>query len=193
MDGKEQFFNTIMRDVSCSSDEQVDFANLFVRKNYSRSDFFIREGDMSHSLGFVESGIMRTYISDSEGCEANLRFIQAREFLSGSFARGVPSLANIQCLTDSSVYVSRWKDVFAFVSKHDTFSNYFNQMLANGHHAITQRLSSYIRNGATERYELFLREYPDLINHIPHYHIANFIGITPIQLSRIRRKLNTGK
>ena len=41
---------------------------------------------------------------------------------------------------------------------------------------------------AEERYELFLNEYPGLEHRIPWYYIASFLGITPVALSRIRRK-----
>ncbi|MOA17990.1 hypothetical protein D3C78_1382750 [compost metagenome] len=42
---------------------------------------------------------------------------------------------------------------------------------------------------ADKRYELFQQKFPDLEQLIPQYHIASYLGITPTQLSRIRRKL----
>ena len=42
---------------------------------------------------------------------------------------------------------------------------------------------------AMERYQWFLREYPGLINAVSNKHIASFLGMTPVTLSRLRRKL----
>ncbi len=193
MDDKVQFFKTVTNNISCSSKDLIEFSELFIKKDFSNSDFFIREGYIANSLGFVAKGIMRAYISDDEGKEANLRFILENDFISGSFAQGVPSSMNIQCLNDCSIYISDWKSTFQFLNTHNSFRKFFNQLLATGHSRITQRLSSYIRNVASERYKLFLKEYPNLINYIPHYHVANFIGVTSVQLSRIRRKLVTEK
>ena len=42
---------------------------------------------------------------------------------------------------------------------------------------------------ATERYQLFQAEFPKIEQYIPQYHVASYLGITPIQLSRIRHRL----
>jgi CRP-like cAMP-binding protein len=39
---------------------------------------------------------------------------------------------------------------------------------------------------ATERYQIFQTEFPGIEQHIAQYHVASYLGITPIQLSRIR-------
>ncbi|MEP2669527.1 MAG: Crp/Fnr family transcriptional regulator [Cyclobacteriaceae bacterium] len=46
-----------------------------------------------------------------------------------------------------------------------------------------------VTNDATTNYMIFRKEHPDLENQIPQYHIASYLGITPIQLSRIRAQL----
>ena len=42
---------------------------------------------------------------------------------------------------------------------------------------------------AMSNYLMFRENFPDLENKIPHYHIASYLGITPTQLSRLRKKL----
>jgi CRP-like cAMP-binding protein len=39
---------------------------------------------------------------------------------------------------------------------------------------------------ASERYDLFLKQYPDIEQYTPNYHIASYLGITQQSLSRIR-------
>lgn len=46
-----------------------------------------------------------------------------------------------------------------------------------------------VTNDAKTNYLIFKKEYPGLENQIPQYHIASYLGITPIQLSRIRARL----
>jgi hypothetical protein len=38
-----------------------------------------------------------------------------------------------------------------------------------------------------DRYDKFLREKPDLINRVPQYYIAAYLGIKPQSLSRLRK------
>ena len=47
-----------------------------------------------------------------------------------------------------------------------------------------------VQDDATARYLHFIEQYPDLINRLPLYHVASHLGITPTQLSRIRKSLN---
>jgi len=52
------------------------------------------------------------------------------------------------------------------------------------------RLTSYIKLDAKDRYKLFLKDNPGMVNRIPLYHIANHLGMSPVQLSRIRAKIS---
>jgi CRP-like cAMP-binding protein len=189
MDTKEQFFKELTSDLSLSIQDLNDFSELFVMSKYSASDYFVQLGELTRTCGFVKNGIMRAYISDSEGEEANLRFILKYGFISGSFAKGATSSMNIQSLVDCEIYIANWDSISEFLKSHKILIKFFNTLLASGHQSIVQRLSTYLRNNAKQRYELFLKEYPNLINQIPHYHVANFIGITTVQLSRIRQKI----
>ncbi|MCP4400288.1 MAG: Crp/Fnr family transcriptional regulator, partial [bacterium] len=46
-----------------------------------------------------------------------------------------------------------------------------------------------VLTNAEERYKHFQQEHPGLESKIPQYHIASYLGITPVALSRIRSKL----
>ncbi len=45
------------------------------------------------------------------------------------------------------------------------------------------------RNNAMQRYQWFLKTYPRLVDRISNKHVASFLGITPVTLSRLRRTL----
>ena len=48
-------------------------------------------------------------------------------------------------------------------------------------------IEALIKGDAMTKYKWFLNEYPSLLNRIPHYYVANFLGMTPAQLSRTRK------
>ena len=53
-----------------------------------------------------------------------------------------------------------------------------------------QRESSLLIESAEARYLKFLETHEDILDYIPQYHIALYLGISPVSLSRIRKKLH---
>ena len=54
---------------------------------------------------------------------------------------------------------------------------------------LQRRVLMLMSTAASERYEHFLKAYPDLPNRVPQHMIAAYLGITPQALSTIRRKM----
>ena len=94
---------------------------------------------------------------------------------------------HIQALEDCLLSVANYKEVFSHVNTDPdltavVLSNF--QKLNKQNHS---RIEALISGDALAKYKWFLKEYPNLLNRIPHYHIANFLGMTPTQLSRTRK------
>jgi CRP/FNR family transcriptional regulator, anaerobic regulatory protein len=191
MQDKSAFFKSIIPNIEVSDNALTEFSQLFTLRTYDEQEHFVSIEDNTDKVGFLCTGIMRSYIVDYDGNEAILRFILPKQFVSGSFASNVPSPVSIQCIEKSSIYITTWGQLFMFIKKHADFMIMFNTLLRNGHAKTVELLSKFIRLDAKERYALFMKEYPDLIHRIPHYMIANHLGITPVQLSRIRNKKNS--
>lgn len=50
--------------------------------------------------------------------------------------------------------------------------------------------SSFTLQSNAQRYQQFLADYPGLEKRIKQYQLASYLGMTPVTLSRIRKKLN---
>ena len=48
----------------------------------------------------------------------------------------------------------------------------------------------YLQHEAKHRYLMFLDKYESILSRLPQYHIASYLGITPTQLSRVKKDLN---
>jgi hypothetical protein len=53
----------------------------------------------------------------------------------------------------------------------------------------TSREAGFLLDSAEQRYKSFLEQEPELVRRLPLYHIASFLGITDVALSRIRRRI----
>ena len=56
-----------------------------------------------------------------------------------------------------------------------------------------QRVDSFVLCSPEERYLNFIKGNPDIVNRVPDKYIANVLGITPVSLSRIRKRIMSKK
>ena len=69
----------------------------------------------------------------------------------------------------------------------------FNELALQNHiKHLQNRIASLLGAPAKERYNDFMALYPDLLNRVPQWMIASYLGITPESLSRVRRELARG-
>ena len=189
MNDKRDFFKNIMGSIIEADSKIEEISSQFTIKIYEKKSYFIRELDENSQIGFLKDGFMRSFIIDHEGKEATIRFIKPIEIISGGFAFNFPSPVNIQAINRSMVYETNWMSFSKYSKNKNDLLKVLNQFLSNGSFRTTKLLSDLIRLDAKQRYLLFNKEYPGIIEKIPHYYIANYLGISTVQLSRIRKKL----
>jgi CRP-like cAMP-binding protein len=62
----------------------------------------------------------------------------------------------------------------------------FRLMLQRSNEELMNRFISNVSMSAEERYQIFLKKYPELPNRIPQQFIASYLGISAEFLSKIR-------
>jgi CRP-like cAMP-binding protein len=165
------------------------FITLFEEKFLAKNSYFLKENQPIKQLGLVMEGVMRIYTLDANGVETNLIFVPPGRSISGNFLPFGKSSVYIQCITDVRMFVAKSDELTEMLEGYEILKPFLHKMLNGAHQHVLNKLTQYIKMNAKERYLFFLQEYPGLINTIPHYHIANYLGITPTQLSRIRNLL----
>jgi len=166
-----------------------EFLQFFELKEFSQHEYFLKEGQTINKIGIIIKGVVRLYSVDNAGNESILYLLSEGSFVMGSFVPVNASSVNIQCITDSTILVAEYNKLLTFMENNNKFRSIFERNLSSVHQRVLLRLTQYVRLEAKDRYLLFLNEYPNLINRIPHYYIANYLGISTTQLSRIRHKL----
>lgn len=184
----DDFLFNLVKEYISSEKTISSFSDFFTLKNFEKGSYFLRETETNSKIGFLKLGVLRSYVSDYNGNDATIRFIQRGGMVSGGFAFNYPSTVNIQAITAAKIYVANWSELTCFIKENREFLKFLNHRLSVGSAQMTALLSNFIRLSAKGRYELFVQEYPLLLEMIPHYHIANYLGITPVQLSRIRKE-----
>jgi len=153
-----------------------------------------KSGEIPETFCYVYTGLFRAFICDEAGNEYNKRF-----FSEGSFPGAMVALL----LSQSSMFtIQAMEDSQLILINHEGYRKLLNESLDLQRYHIQyleqnwlikqeKREVSLIQESATQRYQHFLTDNPSLDNRIPLFHLASHLGITPTQLSRIRKKINT--
>ena len=156
-----------------------------------KGEILVRNGDPSDNLFYVIKGCLRSYIISSKGKEHVFQFapedwiISARE---SQLNNGI-AILNIDAIEDSEVKIIQInsKDKINDLDKESLLD--MNNKLLKRNYAHQKRIIQLLSSSAQERYTEFIKIYPNLVQRVPQYMIASYLGITPEGLSRVRKEL----
>ena len=166
------------------------FASLFSEKQIKKNEYFAIEGEYSSKLAFISAGIVRAFYRNNQGNEYNKTFFSKKGFIGAysSLITNQENKINLQCLTDCSFLVADFSNIKKLYDTNPKIERLARILAEQFFVSKEKREIEIVMLDATERYEIFQKEHPNLENRIPQYHIASYLGITPTQLSRIRAK-----
>ena len=153
-----------------------------------QGETFLQQGKPCSKIGKVGKGVLRGFVYNNDGEEITTHFYQEGDMVVGSFIPNVNISFTIQALEDCKISVANYSEVMASVNVDREITEVINREFEKLNKQLQARLVSLLNLSALEKYELFLSEYPGLLNRIPHYFIAQYLGITPTQLSRVRKQ-----
>jgi len=153
-----------------------------------KGDFFLTYGNPCTKIGRLKKGIMRGFVIDYDGNEITTHFYQERDMIIGSYIPNVNVAMTIQALVDCVITTAEYSTIMFHVNKDKEITKIITEAFQKLNLQLQSRLVALLNLDSLEKYSLFLEEHPNLINRIPHYYIANYLGITPTQLSRAKKQ-----
>lgn len=171
-------------------EELTDFCSLFQYNKLKKDEFFAIEGKPEKKIGFLENGVIRAFYRTAEGLEYNKTFFTGNEFFGAyaSVVSGMPNKIYLQALTNCEILEADYNEIKKLFSKYRKIETLARLIAEMFYIEKEKREIELVLLQADELYKIFKKEYPNIENLIPQYHIASYLGITPTQLSRIRAK-----
>lgn len=145
-------------------------------------------GDAEHELIFVGQGLLRFYYLAADGKENNKAFIAENQFAGplASAALGLPIYYGIEALEDTTYLVAQFSDFTNLYDQDAVFERLGRKLAELLLVRKELRTRSLLEKTAGERYTDFLEEHPDLVQRVPQYHLASYLGVTEVSLSRLK-------
>lgn len=170
-----------------------DLKNCFSPKYLLKNELFTQEGKYANKIGFLREGVIRAYFTGIDGKEFSKQFFTAPTLI-GSYTSLItqqPTKINHQALTKCTILVAQYSRIVELYDKHRSLERLGRKLAEFYYVEKEQKLIEQAVFDAEKRYHLFRERFPTLENKIPQYYIASYLGISPTQLSRIRKKLST--
>lgn len=172
------------------SKENIDVVvSYFKEKKLEPGAEFLSIGNLSDEIGFIDTGIIRTYLITERGEEVTRYFFRENQFIVDleSYYDHSPSIYPFQAVTKCQIYFIKQRD---WEKLTESIPQLFILTKSLSEAVLLNKLKNneFLNYGtATEKYKEFLNRYPDLALYIPQQYIASYLKITPQSLSRIRK------
>ncbi len=157
----------------------------------NKNDFFVKEGNCAQQIGFLKKGIIRAFFLNEEGKEYNKQFFMAPSIIGvySSLITKQPAKIAQQALTDCEILVANYEELEKLYNKFHDLERLGRKIAEYYFLEKEEKEIQMALLDADKRYLIMRQKFPNIEAIIPQYYIASYLGISPTQLSRIRRKL----
>ncbi|MGB3541490.1 Crp/Fnr family transcriptional regulator [Rubrivirga sp.] len=172
-------------------DAEADWlTGRLVRSRFGAGEPYVRKGEVCRSVGFVASGVLRV-IAGRDGDDRTTYFATESQFVSdyGSFLTDEPSRLRIEAVEPTELWLlprEAVREAYDRFPWGDRLGRVIAERLFVEAH---RRLVSFYLDSAEQRYLALEREQPALLQRVPQHRIAEYVGVRPPSLSRIRARL----
>lgn len=160
------------------------------RKVLKAGEYLLKPGDCSGRAGLVVSGLLRQFYLEHQGKEFT-KYFQVPGVVAIAFAEAiqkVPSRVFIQAVVDSEVIIMSHPQ-FIDLFDVDLESQILARRIAEKYFVEKdQREWEFLHLPAEGRYDAFIQKFGAVADLIPQQHIASYIRVTPVSLSRMLAK-----
>ncbi|WP_404359440.1 Crp/Fnr family transcriptional regulator [Methylotuvimicrobium sp. KM1] len=168
------------------------FQGMTAFRLLQKKTMLYRAGEIPRSYAYVYKGLIRCFVCDENGNEYNKIFFAEGTFPGAMTAllTSSPSLLTFEALEESLIIEIDFACYRQLLLENEDLKLFQIRYLEkNWLLAKDAREIEIVQEDATTRYLRFIEEYPNLVDRLPQYHVASHLGVTPTQLSRIRKKL----
>jgi CRP-like cAMP-binding protein len=175
--------------VEPNADEWEAFANIIQVKKLDKKDLLLEEGQTCKFIAFINSGVIREY-SFQNGRETTVDFVTEGQFITDyqSFIQENPSMQYLEALTDVELLLLKKDGINDLFDKYKVWERFGRLIIERVFCGVEAKRKKIISTSHEEQYHDFASSYPLIVQQVPQYYIASYLGISPEHLSRIRKK-----
>jgi CRP-like cAMP-binding protein len=133
---------------------------------------------------------MRAYLVDNKAQTHTIAFAIEDWWISdlNSYMNQEPATLFVEALEDSILIQIDYNSELLLLEKIPKFERFFRIIAQRSFAFLQRRMLSNLSKTAEERYDEFIQKYPAIVNRVPQYALASYLGFSTVFLSKIRNK-----
>lgn len=181
----------LKKHINLSKKEEEEFTSILSEIHVKKKEHLYQPGSFVTHDYYVVKGCLKAYYSDELGNKHIIQFAIEDWWISDFEAlfKGTTAQLFIEAIEDCvllGLHIDALEELYKRIPK---FERFFRIVFTNSFVAQRTRIMSSLQKNGTERYLEFCQTYPNIEKRVTNYHVANYLGIKPESLSRIRKDL----
>lgn len=187
----DEFCEQVLHHITLSQTALDVLVSQARTKRYARKTALLNAGDAWDKLFYIHHGLIRLFYTDLEGRDFNKAFFWENHSVwpVAPRDRNEGSLFSIAAVENTTVLALPFRALQAVLTEQNQWESF---ALPFAERLVEQKFlreHDFLLLSATERFKQFFERYPHIVARLPDYHLASYLGITNVSLSRIKRSL----
>lgn len=178
----------ISKYVTLSDSEEKELTAIIKTTRVKKRQFIVQPGFTCQERNYVVEGSFRSYFVDNDGKDHTLQIALEDWFVADfhSYITRTPATLFVEALEDSVIFQLKYEDIEGLCERIHHLSEYFRKSTERAFAASRNRVQSNLSMTAEERFDRLTEKYPGIIQRVPQYIIASYLGMSAEFLSKIR-------
>lgn len=186
----KQISQAMRQMIAVSEEELAEFLAMSTTKVFKRQEIISRPNVVPHEIFFINKGLIRVFITDTNGTEHSIHFALENQFIAdySNFILQQPSFYSLQVLEETEVVVLP-RQAIEFGYDRLKEGQKMGRLIAEWYFIYKDnRIKNLYALTPKERYDQITDVFPNIHNRVPQHMIASYLGITAVHLSRLKKQ-----
>jgi CRP-like cAMP-binding protein len=180
----------IANEMNLSSEEIEVVDALIPVKEFKKGHILLQDGNIAKECYFTIKGCVRSY-QITGGEEKTTQFFVEGDPIASllSYLNKTPANHFLECIEDSILAVLSFENEKILYNKYPKFEALCRYSIEQEFGKQQEILKNYLTKNPEERYLILQETRPELLQRVPQYYLATYLGVQPESLSRIRKRI----
>ena len=191
---KDKFLNYFSRNWSLTNEEQIAIVESMQTKTFRKGTIILKAGQLALNTYFILDGCVREFVAPDDEEKTTNFFTEEQWIISpNNLSTNERSIHNWVCVEDTTVVVGNEEAAQKLFNQFPKIETISRSIMEAAFIEQKKALTTFMTDTPEQRYLKLLKERPSLVQRVPQYYLASYIGIKPESLSRIRKRIANQK